>query len=107
MYNLIIDTDFQKYQPQFNLSKILDIESVNINKFNKVYLYIDDLPIFYDNYSLFNPGKVSFLFGKNIKMRDADMFIFNVVNLNSEPIDIKDMVIKNKYIKDYLNGLKK
>lgn len=106
MHKLIIDTEFQKYQPQFNFSKILDIESVNVNKFDKVYLFIDELPVFYNNYERFSEEKVIFLFNRNIILRDSEKLDISIVNSQPEEIDVKDMIIKNKYIKDYLNGVK-
>jgi hypothetical protein len=104
-YKLIIDINFQKYQPQFNLSKILDIESVNVDKFKKVYLYIDNINLFYNNFSLFDSNKTIFLFNKNIVFKNFKMFSIEIVNQIEEKIDIKDMIIKNQYIKDYLNGI--
>ncbi len=106
-YKLLIDTEFQKYQPQFNLSKILDIESVKVEKFKKVYLYINDINIFYNCFSLFDCDKVIFLFNKNILIKNYNMFDIRIINQIEEKIDIKDMIIKNSYIKDYLKGVVK
>jgi hypothetical protein len=105
-YKLLIDIEVQKYQPQFFFSKILDIESVNVRKFNKVYLYIDDLNIFYSYYNSFDSAKVIYLYNKNIVLRNSENFDINIINCDAEPVDIKDLIIGNKYIKDYLNGVK-
>jgi hypothetical protein len=105
-YKLIIDTDLKQYQPQYFFSKILDIESVNVRKFQKVYLFIDNFNLFYSYYTLFDSSKVFYLFNKNIILRDSENFDINIVNCQPEPVDIKDLIIKNKYIKNYLNGLK-
>ena len=105
-YKLLIDTEVQKYQPQFFFSKILDIESVNVRKFEKVYLYIDDINIFYSFYSLFDPAKVIYLFNKNIILYNSEYFDISIINCEIEAVDIKDLIINNKYIKEYLNGIK-
>ena len=101
VYNVIINRDIKQYQPQFYFSKVLDIESVNIDKYDKVYLMIDDLNIFKNNITLFNPSKVIFVYDKNIKFDMISDLNVKIVNFFNDDVKFIKKIIKHGFIEEY------
>jgi hypothetical protein len=106
MYKLIIDKDLNNYNPLFNFSVTQNIESISINKYERVYLFIDDLNMFYKFYNDFNKDQVTFIYNKNIKFKVNDLLI-EVKSFIIDGNDFREKVIKHNFIKNYLIGGKK
>jgi hypothetical protein len=99
MIKLIIDQNYNKYQPQFVLSGI-DFFEYNIEKYSKAYIFIDNVALFKKLVNI--PKNVVFLIDKDIVINREDLLIEKVKYTLNKEADFKEKVIKHKYIFNWL-----
>jgi hypothetical protein len=100
---LIIDKNYLKYNPQIFISKLDTFEN-DIRKYKTIYLFIDDLQIFYEKYNLLkNHSNVIFVIDKNIKI-DKEIEIKHIESDVITTHNFKRKIIRFKFLKDYLEN---
>lgn len=99
MREVIIDSDTSKYQPQFYLTQLN--EDVCINKFNKVYILIDDVYAFnkVDKFKNENTVQIIYLITSDVVLDNANVKKVNYVKKN---ISLVERIIKHDYIRGYV-----
>jgi len=100
MCTLIIDSNYKSYSPLVNLS-LVDLFETNLKKYNKLYVFIDDLILFYKSYKMFTDNCI-FILDKNILIKRDDIEI----EYKNYDIDLtynfKNKVLKHDFIREYL-----
>jgi hypothetical protein len=99
-YKLIIDSNYKDYHPLVNISMI-DIFETNLKKYKQLFVFVDDLTIFYRTYRLFTDNCV-FVLDKNIIIKKNDIEIEYVKYGLDETYNFKNKVLKHDFIRKYL-----
>ena len=102
MHEIIIcKDDMNKYHPLLILSE-LDTFEVNLKKYNKPYIYVDNFSLFRQTYSTF-PDHCVFILDKNVKV-DFGSFLFIFDNCSLDPVhSFRNKVVRHRFIREYIN----
>jgi len=97
---IIIDKSIENYFPLVNLTEI-DIFEVNLKKFKKVYVFIDNLNQFYRKYKLF-PENCIFLVDNNIKIDIENVEIENKYKSFDKEYNFLNKIVHFDFIREYI-----
>ena len=97
---LLIDKNIRKYQPQVKWD-MLD-EELNINKFEKVYIFVDSETQVNNIKRDFE--NVIFVSEKDLNIRNSNFIIKKMAIMLEEDYDFRKKILKHQFISDYLLG---
>lgn len=99
---IIIDKEYNKYQPLMNISKI-DLFEINLKKHKILYIFIDNLKLFRKIYKKFTNNCI-FIINRNIVFDFGNdfEFIYKSVDFDSN-YNFKNKVIRYIFLREYIN----